>query len=101
MEVRKVNVGKRFEVPILAERIFKHRLSNPVPTHDGGWVISFRAHPEVLILDAQLKLLLGLTLGTRTPGYYSRNVAMSRDGNFLALSSRSELLIVDRQGVVL
>src|SRR5258708_25580905 len=75
-----MDLGKSLHVGTIAEREFDHRLSLPVPTHDGGWVISFQDYPDVVILDAQLNEVQRLDLQPQSQQYCSTAVALSRDG---------------------
>src|SRR5262249_46056044 len=77
------------------------RLSLPVPAHDGGWIISFQDYPDVVILDSQLNEVQRLDLQAQSQQYCSTAVALSRDGQGLALSGRTELRIVNRRGKLL
>jgi hypothetical protein len=88
-------------IAAIAERRFHHRLSLPVPTHDGGWIISFQDHPEVVVLDSQLIELLRLNLRAQSQQYCSTAVAMSRDRRLFAVSTRTDLRIVEQHGTVL
>jgi hypothetical protein len=96
-----MDLGNPLQVGIIAERKFHHRLNLPVPAHDGGWIISFRDHPDVVILDPQLKELQRLDLQAQSQQYCATSVAMSRDSRLLALSTRTDLRIVNRRGDVL
>lgn len=96
-----MDLGKPLTVATIAEREFTHRLNLPVPAPGGGWLVSFRDHPEVVILDAGLNEVQRLDLQAQDEDYCSTGVAMRRDGALLALSARTELRIVDRRGAVL
>ncbi len=96
-----MNLGKSLTVEIIAAREFTHSPNLPVPTHDGGWVLSFQDHPEVIILDSRLNEVQHLDLRTQSEDYCSTQVTMSRDGALLALSGRTELRIADRRGAIL
>lgn len=96
-----MDLGKSLTVETIAEREFAYRLNLPVPTHGGGWLVSFWDHPEVVILDAGLNEVQRLDLQAQSEGYCSTEVAMSRNGALLALSTRTELRLVDRRGAVL
>jgi hypothetical protein len=96
-----MDLGMPLQVRTIAERQFDHRLSLPVPTHDGGWIVSFQDHPDVVVLDSQLNELQRLDLQTQSQQYCFTAVAMSPYGQLLGLSSRIDLRIVNRQGTVL
>ena len=96
-----MGLGKSLMVETIAERGFTHRLNLPVPTHDGGWVTSFRDHPDVILLDSRLNEVQRIDLQAQSEDYCSTEVAMSRDGALFALSARAELRIVNRRGDVI
>lgn len=95
------DLGKPLTVETIAEREFPHRLNLPVPTHGGGWLVSFQDHPDVVIFDAWLNEVQRLDLQAQDEGYCSTEVAVSRDGALFALSTRTEMRLVDRRGAVL
>lgn len=96
-----MDLGTPLHVRTIAERKFDHRLSLPVPAFDGGWVISFQDNPDVMIIDVQLNEIQRLDLQAQTQQYCSTAVAMSGGGDWLALSGRTELRIVNRKGALL
>src|SRR5712692_1597529 len=96
-----MDLGMPLRVRTIAERQFQHRLSLPVPTHDGGWIVSFQDHPDVVVLDSELNELQRLDLQAQSQQDCSTAVAVSPYGQLYGLSSRTELRIVNRHGTVL
>src|SRR5262245_1297843 len=97
--VTDMGLGKRYELKCLAAQKFSNRLNRLVRSPDGGWMISFRDDPELVILDSALNIRRRLDLQTQSQPYHCRSAAMSRDGRLIALSSQAELGVVDRSGM--
>jgi len=96
-----MDLGKPLHPGVIAEREFHHRLSLPVPAPDGGWIVSVQDHPDVVLLDPQLNEIQRLDLQAHSQHYCDTAVAMSRDGQRLALSGRTQLRIFNRRGKLL
>src|SRR5262245_61109790 len=95
-----MNLGESYQVKDLAVREFRDHLSIVTRTHDSEWVIAFRDHPEVVILDSQLKQRRRVDLQAQDQRYCRTSVALSRDRRWFGVSVRTELRIVNRNGKV-
>src|SRR5262245_59769415 len=92
-----MGLGHPIFVKAVAERDFADQLyAHCAP--NGGWLISFLDQPGVIILDSNLAEVKRLKIPAQMQDYCMGEVAMSRDGQLIALSTRTEMRMYDQEG---
>jgi len=92
---------QQFYLPKLYSRVVGERISPPVPTPDGGWLVHSEHEPEVLRLDRWLNVVWRRDLQAQTEEYVPCQVAVSPDDQLMALSGRDSVRITDGAGTLL
>ncbi len=95
MPFQHIHLPKRYA------RTLGERLTTPVPTPDGGWIVHCEHGPEVLRLDHQLNLVWRRDLQAQTEGYVSCRIAVSPDGTMMAIAGKDSVRITDAAGTLL
>jgi hypothetical protein len=86
-------ISDRIMVKDLARREFKQRISTPVPTPDGGWIISFRDQPGTVVLDRRLNDVRQFDTPPQS--------VVAAGGSVFAVLTKQQLLILDPHGASL
>ena len=97
-----MDLGRAFHVPVLAERHLTDRLIPPVSAPEGGWLVAFKDHPDVHLLDPQLNVVLTLELGgPRRLSWRERVAPRGPEGGISPATGHSELHVVSHRGLIL
>lgn len=80
------------------EKEFEDTISNIIQTDKNEWIINFRKSGKIIKLDENLKTIWEKDLQAQDNKYVSSSIRISKNENFIAISSIDKIRIFDKKG---